>query len=268
MTRKAIITGGSTGIGRATAIALAQSDHDVAITYASSDKEAEKTADLVRAEGVRCIIRQLDLSNPETANPCVDEMVKELGGLDVVVSNAGLMVKQKMPNIDLETTHKIFNVNTFGAMMVVQRAVHHMLPSGMDGQPRETPGRVIVVTSVHEEIASPVDTLYTMTKHALGGLVKCLALDLSPLNITVNAVAPGEIATPMNDMEASDFDDTDRPAMPVRRTGHPDEIAAVIDFLAGEKAGFVTGVRWPVDGGFEAATPLAATAYREAYLNQ
>lgn len=268
MTLKAIITGGSTGIGRATAIEMAKSGFDVAITYATSDADAKQTAKHVEEIGRRCIVKQLDLNTPEAANPCVDEMVDELGGLDVVVSNAGLMVKQKMPDIDMETVQRIFNVNTFGAMLVIQRAVHHMLPNGMGGPPREKPGRVIVVTSVHEEIASPVDTLYTMTKHALGGLVKCLALDLTPLNITVNAVAPGEIATPMNEMAPSDFDDTERPAIPARRTGHPDEIAAVIDFLASDKAGFVTGVRWPVDGGFEAATPLAATAYREAYLNQ
>lgn len=267
MTLRAIITGGSTGIGRATAIQMAKSGFDVAITYATSDEEAKKTAEQVEAQGRRCIVKQLDLSDPETANPCVDEMVDELGGVDVVVSNAGLMVNQKMPEIDLETAHRIFNVNTFGAMMVIQRAVHHMLPAGMTGPPRGTPGRVIVVTSVHEEIASPVDTLYTMTKHALGGMVKCLSLDLTPLNITVNAVAPGEIATPMNDMEPGDFDDTERPAIPARRSGHPDEIAAVIDFLASDKAGFVSGVRWPVDGGFEAATPLAATPYREAYLS-
>lgn len=267
MTRKVIITGGSTGIGRATAIELAHSGFDVAITYATSSAEAKQTAQQVEAVGRRCIVKRLDLASPDLANPCVDEMVDELGGLDVVVSNAGLMVDQKMPNIDLETANRIFNVNTFGAMMVVQRAVHHMLPAGMTGPPRETPGRVIVVTSVHEEIASPVDTLYTMTKHALGGMVKCLSLDLTPLNITVNAVAPGEIATPMNDMAPGDYDDTDRPVIPARRAGHPDEIAAVIDFLASDKAGFVTGVRWPVDGGFEAATPLAATAYREAYVN-
>ncbi|QDT11937.1 SDR family oxidoreductase [Planctomycetes bacterium K23_9] len=266
MNRKAIITGGSTGIGRATAVAMAKSGFDVAITYASSKDKAQETAALVQAEGRRCVVKQLDLSSPETAEKCVDSMVSELGGLDVFVSNAGIMVGQKMPDLDLETASKIFNVNAFGAMLAIQRGVHHMLPGGMNGEPREKPGRVIVVTSVHEEIASPVDTLYTMTKHALGGLVKCLALDLTPLNITVNAVAPGEIATPMNDMNPDEFDDTDRPAMPARRSGHPDEIAAVIDFLASDRAGFVSGVRWPVDGGFEAATPLAATPYREEYL--
>ncbi|KLU05997.1 3-oxoacyl-[acyl-carrier protein] reductase [Rhodopirellula islandica] len=266
MNRKAIITGGSTGIGRATAVALAQSGHDVAITYAHSEEDAQRTAKMVQATGRSCVIKHLDLTHPETANPVVDEMADELGGLDVFVNNAGMMVNQTMPDLDVATAQRIFNVNTIGATLAIQRAVHHMLPGGLDGAPKRTPGRIIVVTSVHEAIASPVDTLYTMTKHALGGLVKCLALDLTPLNITVNSVAPGEIATPMNDMDADEANSSPREAIPVRRVGHPDEVAAVINFLAGEQAGFITGARWPIDGGFEAAAPLAATAFREDYL--
>ncbi len=265
--QKAIVTGGSTGIGRSVAIALAKSGHDVAITYVSEQEEARHTATAIEAVGRRCVIKQLDLSNPETANPCVDEMVDELGGLDVMVSNAGMMVNKKMPDLDLATALQIFNVNTFGAMLAIQRSITHLLPNGLQGPPRKTPGRIIVVTSVHEVIAHPSDTLYTMTKHALGGLVKCLSLDLSPLNVTVNAVAPGEIATPMNKMAAEDFDTADRPAIPVRRAGHPDEVAAVIDFLASDKSGFVTGSRWTVDGGLEAAAPLAASGFREKYLH-
>ncbi|WP_286762514.1 MULTISPECIES: SDR family oxidoreductase [Rhodopirellula] len=268
MNRKAIITGGSTGIGRATAVALARSGHDVAITYAHGEDDAKRTAEMVQAEGRVCVVKQLDLSNPDTANPVVDEMVDELGGLDVFVNNAGMMVNQTMPNLDVETAQRIFNVNTIGATLAIQRAVHHMLPGGLEGDAKSTPGRIIVVTSVHEAIASPVDTLYTMTKHALGGLVKCLALDLTPLNITVNSVAPGEIATPMNDMDPDDAETSPREAIPVRRVGHPDEVAAVINFLAAEQAGFVTGARWPIDGGFEAAAPLAASAFREDYLAQ
>lgn len=266
MTRKAIVTGGSTGIGRSTAIALAKSGHDVAITYAGSDAECRETASIVRSLGQRCIVSQLDLRNPEAAEPTITEMADHLGGLDVFVNNAGVMVNQKLPEMDYATMLKIFNINTFGAVLAIQRAVSIMLPEGFDGPPRSSPGRIIVVTSVHEVIASPLDTLYTMTKHALGGLVKSMALDLTPRNITINAVAPGEIATPMNDMEPGQYDDPDRPAIPARRAGHPDEIASVIDFLASEKSGFVSGARWPVDGGFEAATPLAASAYRQAYL--
>ncbi|EMI16891.1 acetoin dehydrogenase [Rhodopirellula maiorica SM1] len=266
--RKAIVTGGSTGIGRSTAIVLARAGYDVAITYLSGDDEARQTADEIESLGRRCVVKQLDLSDPESANPCVDEMAGELGGLDVMVSNAGMMVKQKMPDLDLETTYKIFNVNAFGAMMAIQRSLKYLLPNGLTGPPRETPGRIIVVTSVHEVIANPSDTLYTMTKHALGGMVKCLALDLSPLNVTVNSVAPGEIATPMNDMGPEDIANSTRPAIPVRRPGYPDEVGAVIEFLASEKSGFVTGSRWTVDGGFEAAAPMAASGFRDAYLKQ
>ncbi|GAA5506185.1 SDR family oxidoreductase [Novipirellula caenicola] len=264
--RKAIITGGSTGIGRSAALCLARSGYDVAITYVTDDKEAQNTAAEVESLGRRCVVKQLDLSDPESANPCVDAMVDQLGGLDVMISNAGMMVRKKMPDVDLDTAYKIFNVNTFGAMIAIQRSIKHLLPKGLDGPPRPTPGRIIVVTSVHEVMANPSDTLYTMSKHALGGLVKCLALDLSPLNVTVNSVAPGEIATPMNDMGPEDIENSVRPAIPVRRPGYPDEVGAVIEFLASEKSGFVTGARWSVDGGFEAAAPMAASGYREAYL--
>ncbi|MCC9658370.1 SDR family oxidoreductase [Rhodopirellula halodulae] len=266
MSRKAIVTGGSTGIGRATAIALARAGHDVAITYAHGEEEAHQTSEMIAKTGQRCVVKKLDLSNPETADPVVDEMVDELGGLDVFVSNAGMMVNKTMPELDVETATKLFHVNTIGATLAIQRAAGHMLPEGLKGPRRETPGRIIVVTSVHEAIANPNDTLYTMSKHALGGLVKCLALQLSPLNITVNSVAPGEIATPMNDMDPDDAMSSHRDAIPVRRVGHPDEIAAVVTFLAGDTSGFVTGARWPVDGGFEAATPLAAEAFRKNLL--
>lgn len=266
--RKVLITGGSTGIGRATAIRMARAGYDVALTYAHNRDEAESTQEEVRKQGVACYIEELDLTEPERADEVVDHLVSSLGGLDVLVNNAGMMVGQRLSDITPQSMQQIFSVNVFGAVRVTQAAVRHMLPEGLDGPPRDSSGRIIVVTSVHEEIASPVDTLYTMTKHALGGFVKCLSLDLTPLNITVNAVAPGEIATPMNDMSAEDYDDTDRPAIPARRSGHPDEVAAVIEFLAGDNAGFVSGVRWPIDGGFEAATPLAASAYREEYLRQ
>ncbi|GAB5406785.1 MAG: SDR family oxidoreductase [Aureliella sp.] len=267
-TQKALITGGSTGIGRATAIRLAKAGFDVAITYAHNRDEAETTQAKVNEAGRECHIAQLDLNQLERVDLVVDDLVGRLGGLDVLVNNAGMMVGQRLPDVTPQSMQEIFSVNVFGAVRITQAAMRHMLPEGMDGPARDNPGRVIVVTSVHEEIASPVDTLYTMTKHALGGFVKCLALDLTPLNVTVNAVAPGEIATPMNDMAPGDFDSTDRPAIPARRSGHPDEVAAVIEFLSGDNAGFVSGVRWPIDGGFEAATPLAASPYRDAYLEQ
>lgn len=213
-------------------------------------------------------MKPLDLSDPASVDGCVDEMVDDLGGLDVVVNNAGMMVRQKLPEVNLETARKIFDVNVIGAVLFIRRCSEHLLPDGLNGKPRPTPGRIIVITSVHERIANPADTLYTMTKHALGGMVKCLALDLSPLNVTVNAVAPGEIATPMNDMPSGgiasgESELPERPAIPVRRVGSAAEVASVVDFLAGPDSAFVTGASWSVDGGFEAAAPLAAGSFRE-----
>ncbi len=268
MTRQAIVTGGSSGIGRSIATTLAKSGHDVGITYAHSREKAEQTAQAVESFGQRCVIRQLDLSSPETAEPIIDELSNALGGLDVFVSNAGMMVRAKLADINLEMTEQIFRVNTFGALLAARRAADHLLPTGLNGPPRENPGRIIFVTSVHETIANPEDPLYTMTKHALGGLVKNMALELSPLNITVNSVAPGEIATPMNDLPPEQYDNVSRPGIPVHRAGHPNEVAAVVDFLAGDASGFVTGSRYVVDGGFLAAAPLAASGFRESYTAQ
>ncbi len=118
MNRKAIVTGGSTGIGRATASALANSGHDMAITYQSGRADAETTVSEVAAKGRRCVIKKLDLSAPENATSCVDKMVTAPGGLDV-------------------------DANTLGATLLIQKSVEHMLPSGLSGEPREHRGELL-----------------------------------------------------------------------------------------------------------------------------
>ena len=282
--RKAIVTGGSTGLGRYIAIALAQDGCDVAITYAHNRDDAELTAEAVHHFGRACVIQQMDLETPEHAEPAIDEMVDQLGGLDIYVNNAGAMVQQRLPDIDLAEMQRLFNINTFGAVLGAQRALRHMLEmspskddegtieraaqsarwliSGKEVAPRKTPGRIIFVTSVHEKVASPADTIYTMTKHALGGLVKCAAFSTAGYNITVNAIAPGEIATPMNSMGPEDAVDTHRDDIPAKRAGHPTEIAEAVVFLASDQASFINGVSYDVDGGLAIAEPMAMQAYR------
>ena len=282
--RKAIVTGGSTGLGRYIAIALAQDGCDVAITYAHNRDDAELTAEAVHHFGRACVIQQMDLETPEHAEPAIDEMVDQLGGLDIYVNNAGAMIQQRMPDIDLAEMQRLFNINTFGAVLGTQRALRHMLDmtpdpdeagmveratqsarwlvSGNEVAPKKTPGRIILVTSTHEKVASPADTVYTMTKHALGGLVKCGAFSTAGLNITVNALAPGEIATPINGMHPDDGLKADRDDLPAKRAGHPTEIADAVRFLASDASSFINGVSYDVDGGLAIAEPMAMAMYR------
>ncbi len=282
--RRAIITGGDSGIGRYTALALAEAGCDVAFTYAHHPDDAALTTQGIESFGRRGYARHMDLENPMDANAAVDAMVAELGGLDIFVSNAGDMGMTAFPELKLAEMYKLFNINTFGAVLACQRAAQHMLGMNADGagtidaiaeqarkvltgeiaKPRETPGRIIVVTSVHEHIVSPVDVIYTMTKHALGGFIKSAAYALKGTNVTVNGVRPGEIATPLNDMGPEDALDNERPHIPTPRTGHPVEIASMIRYLASDETSFINGASYDVDGGMVVGGAMAQGMYRKA----
>ena len=284
--RKAIVTGGSTGLGRYIAIALAQDGCDVAITYAHNRDDAELTAEAVHHFGRACVIQQMDLETPEHAEPAIDEMVDQLGGLDIYVNNAGAMIQQRMPDIDLAEMQRLFNINTFGAVLGTQRALRHMLDmtpdpdeagmveratqsarwlvSGNEVAPKKTPGRIILVTSTHEKVASPADTVYTMTKHALGGFIKCAAFAMAGTNVTINGVRPGEIATPMNNMHPEEGEDQNRPSLPSKRSGHPAEIASLVRYIASDDTGFINGCSYDIGGGLSIGEPMAMGMYRKA----
>lgn len=283
--RRAIITGGDTGIGRYTALALAEDGCDIAFTYAHADEDAELTAEAVRSFGRKAYVQKLDLEDPEAAPAAVDELVRQLGGLDVFVSNAGAMTMHTFPELTLAKMRHLFDVNTFGAVLACQRAAYHMLgldPDGARGSlaqlagqvrkfvtgelasPRETPGRIIVNTSVHEHVVSPADHVYTMTKHALGGFIKSAAYALAGTNVTVNGVRPGEIATPMNGEHPEDGPEATRKYIPSRRAGHPTEIASMIRYLASDAASYVNGASFDVDGGMTVGGPMAMEMYQKA----
>lgn len=284
-TRRAIVTGGDTGIGRYSAIALAQDGCDVAFTYAHSKEDAELTAEAIRHFGRKAYVQHMDLDMPERAIPAVDEMVENLGGLDIFVNNAGQMTMKRFPNMELSDMDHLFRVNVFGGVIAMQRATRYMLGMNPDGNtstfddiahmarkvltgeissPRETPGRIIVITSVHEHAASPLDTTYTMTKHALGGFIKCSAFALAGTNITVNGIRPGEITTPMNDAHPEDAMDKKRKYLPSRRAGHPAEIASMVKYMASDEAAYVNGISYDVGGGFAIGEPMVMEGYQKA----
>ncbi|RDV43686.1 SDR family oxidoreductase [Leifsonia sp. ku-ls] len=250
--RTAIVTGSDSGIGRATAVALAQAGMDVGITWHSDQEGAEETARLVREAGRRAVVAQLDTTDAPACGDVVDRIADELGGCDVFVNNAGLNGGTPFFETDWETWRKTVCGDLDGAFVCIQRMARRMVDAGRGG-------RIIGVTSVHEHQPRVGSAAYDAAKHGLGGLLKTLALELGEYGITANAVAPGEISTPMNDAEDEDPHDVHRPGIPLGRPGDAREIAAVIAFLASPTASYVTGASWAVDGGMLQMGPQAGS---------
>jgi NAD(P)-dependent dehydrogenase (short-subunit alcohol dehydrogenase family) len=248
----AIVTASDSGIGRATAVALAQAGMDVGVTWHSDEAGAEQTADEVRAHGGRAVIAQLDTADLTGCGEVIDGLAEELGGVDVFVNNAGMGESAALVDLTLDQWRRTLATDLDGAFVCIQRAARRMIAAGRGG-------RIIAVTSVHEHQPRVGSSAYDAAKHGLGGLIKTAALELGQYGITANAVAPGEIATPMTGQEDVDPHTVERPGVPLGRPGDAREIAAVIAFLASAAAGYVTGASWVVDGGMLQMGPQAGS---------
>lgn len=240
--RRAIVTGSDSGIGRATALALADAGLDVGITWHSDEAGATRTADLVRERGRSAVVARLDATDLESVAGVVDSLADQLGGIDVFVNNAGGGSGGPVLDVSLQDWRSIVALNLDGAFAGLQAAARQMVAAGHGG-------RLIAVTSVHEHQPRVGSAAYVAAKHGLGGLIKTMAQELGVHGITVNAVAPGEIATELTGQDPSDADTTHRPGVPLGRPGKPAEMAAVIAFLASPAASYVTGASWVADGG-------------------
>ena len=240
--RTAIVTGSDSGIGKASAVALAAAGLDVGITWHTDEQGAKETAEEVRSLGRKAVTARLDTTNLTSCGDVIDRMAGDLGGLDVFVNNSGTGDGTAFLELDVDTWRQTLDTNLNGAFVCLQRAARIMVDAGREG-------RLIAVTSVHETQPRVGSAAYTASKHGLGGLMKVMALELGRYGITVNSVAPGEIATPMTDQHNEDPHQADRPGIPLGRPGDAREIAAVVAFLASPAASYVTGASWPVDGG-------------------
>jgi NAD(P)-dependent dehydrogenase (short-subunit alcohol dehydrogenase family) len=245
MTRVAgavIVTASDSGIGKATAIRLARDGFDVGVTWHSDEDGAADTARQVQEQRRRAVVAQLDVTRFEEAAETVSRLASELGGLDVLVNNAGGGASHPFLDFPIDDFRQVIDLNLTGAFVCAQRAARIMVDNG-------TRGRIVNITSVHEHIPLPDSAAYCAAKGGLGLLTKVMALDLGEHGITVNAVAPGEIATEMTGQGDVDPGTLERPALPAGRPGHAEEIAAAVAFLASPDARYATGASFVVDGG-------------------
>ncbi|WP_055489166.1 SDR family oxidoreductase [Streptomyces sp. TP-A0356] len=252
VSKVAVITGADSGIGRATAVRLAEAGLDIGITWHTDHKGAEVTAEEVRGKGRRAAVAQMDLTRLPAAADTIDELREELGRLDVLVNNAGTGTAAPFLDLELDDVRRVLDVDLVGPFLCGQRAARWMIRQG-DG------GRIVNVTSVHEHQPRVGAAPYCAAKGGLGLLTQVMALELAEHGITVNAVAPGEIATPMTGQEDTDVHSERRPGIPLGRPGDAREVAAVIAFLAGPDASYVTGASWSVDGGMLRMGPMAGS---------
>jgi 3-oxoacyl-[acyl-carrier protein] reductase len=238
--RRALVTGGSRGIGAEIVRRLAADGAAVAFTYGASAAEAEKLVAEVQASGGTAVAIQADSGDPGQVAASVDAAASTLGGLDILVNNAGVAHIADAESFPLEQFDRLVAINVRGVFVASQRALRHLGEGG----------RIINIGSINaDRVPGPGLSVYAMTKGAVAGLTRGLARELGPRGITVNNVQPGPIATDMNP-EEGEFADAARQVMAGGRYGQPSDIAGVVSYLAGPDTGYITGAHWDVDGGF------------------
>ncbi len=240
----ALVTGGSQGIGQAIAIRLAQEGADVIIDYRSHPQGAEETKAKVEATGRKGLIVKADLGIVSDIRRMVAEGIQQFGKLDILVNNAGLEKNASFWEVTEEDYDNVLNVNLKGVFFATQAIVQHLIET-------KRTGKIINISSVHEELPFPHFTSYCASKGGVKMMMRNLAIELGPLGITINNVAPGAINTPINKSLVEDKEKLGNVLknIPLGRLGEPNDVASVVAFLASSDADYITGSTFFVDGG-------------------
>jgi glucose 1-dehydrogenase len=242
--RTALVTGSDQGIGRGIAIRFAREGADVVINYRRNAEGAQDTRKEVEAAGRKARVVQADVSQIPQARNLVDQAFDHFGKVDILVNNAGVEKRADFWDVTEEDYNTVISVNQTGPFFVAQRFVQRL-------RDKQSPGRIINISSVHEELPFPHFTAYCMSKGAVKMMTRNIAIELAPLGITVNNVAPGAIETPINTKLLNDPQLLSRllDNVPLHRLGKPEDVAGAAVFLASSDAEYITGTTIFVDGG-------------------
>ena len=242
--RKALITGSSKGIGRGIAVRLAQEGADVVINYNSDPRGAEDALKEVMALGRKGAIIRANLGSVAEVRDLVGQASEALGGLDVLVNNAGIEKHAAFWDVTEDDFDAVLDVNLKGVFFATQAFVKQCMASGR-------PGKIVNISSVHEELAFPNFAAYCASKGGVRMLTRTLAVELGPLGITINSIAPGAIETPINAKLLNDPMKLQSllGQIPLARLGRPNDVAGLAVFLASSDSDYVTGTTYLIDGG-------------------
>jgi 3-oxoacyl-[acyl-carrier protein] reductase len=237
----ALVTGGSRGIGRAIVTALAAEGARVAFVFKGNQAAAESLAKEVAEAGGTALAVQADVANPEEVQKCIERVEKELGQINILVNNAGIIRDDLFVRLEPKDWNSVLQTNLGGVYNFCRAVAYSMM--------KQRKGRIINISSVAAEHVNPGQTNYAASKGAVNSFTKALAVELASRNVTVNAIAPGFIETDMSEAVRNKAGDIIKKMIPMRRLGRPEDIARVAVFLASDESSYLTGQIITVDGG-------------------
>jgi glucose 1-dehydrogenase len=249
--QKALVTGASSGIGRAIALSLGDAGADVVINYVSDEDKAEALAEQIRGKGSRALALRADVSDETQVHAMFGSMLKELGTIDILVNNAGLQQDAPFHELTLAQWNKVLAVNLTGQFLCAREAVREFMRRGVRPEVSCSAGKILCVSSVHEVIPWAGHVNYAASKGGVMLMMKSLAQEVAPYRIRVNSICPGAIRTPIN-MQAWDTEAAYSELLkliPYKRIGEPEEIGRAAVWLASDYADYVHGISLFVDGG-------------------